>query len=78
MVRGTLAAMSPTHPSAGDVVRPATTAGASALGACHNACWRQAYRHQLSARFLATFDDAARAEMRIEEWEGLATIRLLR
>lgn len=47
-------------------VRLATIADAPALGACHNACWRQAYRGLLSAELLAAQDDAARADM----WRG--------
>ena len=44
-------------------VRPATVADAPAIGACHNACWRQAYRGLLSPELLAAQDDAARADM---------------
>jgi ribosomal protein S18 acetylase RimI-like enzyme len=47
-------------------VRLATVADAPAIGACHNACWRQAYRGLLSAELLAAQDDAARADM----WHG--------
>ncbi len=44
-------------------VRLATVADAAALGVCHTACWRQAYRGLLSPELLAAQDDAARADM---------------
>jgi len=61
-LRGNLIPMSPGLPLDHLTVRPATVADAAALGACHNACWRQAYRGLLSPELLAAQDDAARAD----------------
>ena len=44
-------------------VRLATVADAPAIGACHNACWRQAYRDLVSPELLAAQDGAARTDM---------------
>jgi len=44
-------------------VRLATVADAPAIGACHNACWRRAYRGLVSPELLAAQDDGARADM---------------
>lgn len=43
------------------VVRSALPLDASALARCHNACWREAYRGQLSSGFLDALDDDERA-----------------
>jgi len=62
-MRGNLAPMSDRPPPDHLTVRRATLADAPAIGACHNACWRQAYRGLLSPELLAAQDDAARADM---------------
>ena len=61
--RGNLLWMSTGQPLDQLTVRPATPADAPAMGACHNACWRQAYGGLLSPELLAAQDDAARADM---------------
>jgi L-amino acid N-acyltransferase YncA len=44
-------------------IRRATVADAPAIGACHNTCWRQAYRGLVSEEWLAALDDTERSEM---------------
>lgn len=48
------------------IIRPATPADAPALAECQHACWREAYRGQLSVGFLSALDDDARASW----WRG--------
>ena len=42
------------------IVRAAIPADAPALASCHHACWREAYRGQLSSPFLTALDDNER------------------
>ena len=43
-------------------IRKATTQDAAALGRVHVECWREAYRHLLSERFLGALDPATRGD----------------
>ena len=44
-------------------IRLATVLDAPAIGACHDTCWRQAYRGLVSEELLVAPDDTPRAEM---------------
>ena len=51
-------------------LRPARPGDAAGLGACHVACWREAYAHLLSPAFLAALD----VEDHTQRWQrGLNT-----